>query len=283
MTWAPRAALIGGVAAGIGLIAVVVGSTPPPAEATPTGPAAAPVRKLAGRASGLSRAAYLDGIMRRNVFDVATLEGWNPGTGATGAAASLDVALLGTVVADDPRLSTAFVRHDGDGSVRFYGWGDVVFGHRVDRIEPRTVTLTAPDGTQTVLHTTGEASALTPSQGASDRGEPPGERADENHLEVSGSVFADLDLEALVSEGEMKQYRDRDGRVAGLRVRDVGPGSLADHLGLESGDVLMGIEGQSFDDLGAAANQIQQLQGRERFCAQVRRAGTPTLMCYDVQ
>lgn len=250
------------------------------------------VRPVAPRVVAQVRAArvqpsaeYLDGVMRRNLFDEAIIAAWNPAAESTGpVVAKLDVTLLGTVVTEQPELSSAMIRHQ-DGITRFYGLQQEVLGHRVASIEPRRVTLVAPNGHETVLMTSDQAAFRTvAAPAAAPSGpEPPPDSGDQlDPIKIDGNMLSRVDLEQLVREGRFVPEVRPDGGVAGLRANGIRPGSMADRLGLKEGDVLMALEGQRFDDMAKANEVVQQLASRENFCAEVVRNGSPRLVCYAV-
>lgn len=268
-----------------GVVLTVVGRSRGTSDSSAPEDSPAPPRALPSRMPPAQPPSeYLDGIMRRNLFDVAVLEAWNPGDGASGpVAATLDVTLIGTVVTEQPELSTALIRHETDGSTHFYGHGGLVFGHRIEQIEPRMILLVAPNGVQSILRTTNQGAEIMMPERGMIRSPSADAQLGENHIGIASSVFESVDLTQLVKDGQLSQVRDQDGVVLGLGVTGAAPGGFADRMGLQDGDVLMAVEDQRFDDLARASTWLRSLPGRPAFCAEVERGGIPSLVCYDLQ
>ncbi|HHO52975.1 MAG TPA: hypothetical protein ENK18_19385, partial [Deltaproteobacteria bacterium] len=108
----------------------------------------------------LSSDAYLDGIMRRNLFDVEIIATWAPepeDDADQEMISELEVELIGTAVTEPLSLSSAVIRHTEDELVRGYSLGDKLFDREIVSIEPRRVTLRRPDGGLEILQIEGES------------------------------------------------------------------------------------------------------------------------------
>ena len=72
----------------------------------------------------------------------------------------------------------------------------------------------------------------------------------------------------------------RDGRMIGLRLARLRPGSLAEQLGLRSGDVLVRADGVALDSLPAALELAERARVAGRVVLEVEREGRTVVLAY---
>ena len=190
------------------------------------------------------------------------------------AESKLQVQLLGTVVAQghatgQPEQGSLAIVRDTDGQVRNLAVGDEFAEKRAKlvRVEPRRIVLEQA-GRLEAVQLTEEAVASGPTPRRPPAG-PPGapnlsavQDIARNMAQASGqdaamvAVFRQLGSQ-LVGNVE----RDANGRLSGFRVQRVNEGSALQDLGLQPGDSIRGINGQSLAAEGAAVQLFASFSG----------------------
>lgn len=215
---------------------------------------------------------------------IAELPPAQPVTAATGAASSspaprpppepggseilptaLPLALVATLVRDDPDLSVATIADEEHGTRRV-----LVSGQSLSR-RPE-VTLHRVEREQVLIDNQGviESLAMARSDGPAPPEPPPFDIGDED--EIRRRVLAtrikeltDRGLERreeppterprirLLAEGSISPVYDEDDGLVGVRIGDIEEGGIYDRIGMEDGDLLTSVDGVSFGDPKAAA------------------------------
>lgn len=75
----------------------------------------------------------------------------------------------------------------------------------------------------------------------------------------------------------------QDGRTNGFALSEIEPGSVFDEMGLEEGDVLRMVNGQTITDPAQAMQMMNSLRYSSQISIQVLRDGNPTTLTYQVQ
>ncbi len=74
-----------------------------------------------------------------------------------------------------------------------------------------------------------------------------------------------------------------DGQSVGMEIRGVRPGTLLTKLGIQNGDILEGINGQSLSNPDAALEAYTTLRTADKFNLSIRRDGQSTMINYNLQ
>lgn len=69
----------------------------------------------------------------------------------------------------------------------------------------------------------------------------------------------------------------------GVRVEDAPGGSLLEKLGIKTGDIITGVNGQPVNSQGDLVRLYQQFGTLSSIRAEVRRGGTPVMLSYTIQ
>ena len=245
-------------------------------------------------------------ILARNPFDSKT----GPLTGDREAPPSLppggeesDAACEGVRVvlissSDDPTWSFAAIA-EGTQRPILRRLGDVVAGYSVDAIGSDQVRLASgvrsclaalgerlvagkgpvsrgglEENSNTNLNTKGSrssAGALPPEIAARIR------QVGEREIEVDRSVIADVMEKqgAILGSVRAVPQTDGSGKVTGLRLSGVRPGSLLGSLGIENGDQLKSINGFELADPKSALEAYSRLMNADHLIVSVVRRGQP--------
>ena len=80
-------------------------------------------------------------------------------------------------------------------------------------------------------------------------------------------------------------FNGRFGAAAsgGVRVEDAPSGSLLDKLGIKTGDIITGVNGQPVNSQGDLVRLYQQFGTLSSIRAEVRRGGAPVMLSYTIQ
>jgi general secretion pathway protein C len=75
----------------------------------------------------------------------------------------------------------------------------------------------------------------------------------------------------------------QDGKTNGFALSEIEPGSVFDEMGLEEGDVIRSVNGQSITDPAQAMGMMGALSNQTHLTVQVFRDGKPTTLIYQIQ
>ena len=234
---------------------------------------------------------YLDGIMRRNLFDVGIIATWNPNPKDDEdikARSELKVRLLGTVVATPETFSSALIADEENPYPKGYSIGDKLYDREVIKIEKKRVTLRRPDGEIEVLTIEDTITAAPTSSApivASNSEDGAVQETGDGRYQVSKELFDKYinDLEGISRMGRALLHRGPDGEFDGYRLSAIRRNTLADQLGIKNGDIIHTVNGQDLDSVQSAMNAYNTLKTDSNFCFEITRRGSPVELCYDVQ
>ena len=75
----------------------------------------------------------------------------------------------------------------------------------------------------------------------------------------------------------------QDGKTNGFALSEIEPGSVFDEMGLEEGDVIRSVNGQSITDPAQAMGMMGALSNQSHLIVQVFRDGKPITLVYQIQ
>ena len=93
------------------------------------------------------------------------------------------------------------------------------------------------------------------------------------------------ELNSVLQDPRQMAFTGRIGAAAsgGVRVEDAPTGSLLDKLGIKTGDIITGLNGQPVNSPGDLARLYQQFGTLTSIRAEVRRGGAPVMLSYTIQ
>ena len=93
------------------------------------------------------------------------------------------------------------------------------------------------------------------------------------------------ELNSVLQDPRQMAFTGRIGVATGggVRVEDAPSGSLLDKLGIKSGDIITGINGQPINSQGDLVRLYQQFGTLTSIRAEVRRGGAPVMLSYTIQ
>ena len=184
-----------------------------------------------------------------------------------------DLTAVGIVTSARPDRSVALLRSGG--RTRLGSVGDTVFGGRIAAIAPDAVVMEFADGPKELRLlaaplTTLAASPLAPTPKAAAPSERVFERRDvERRLgEEIPRILSDTTLLPVTS----------GGKVAGLTITRMPPGTVLSEAGLQQGDILTEVNGVPIDSMATLIGLWPKLQGESVLRAQVLRNGQPVTL-----
>jgi type II secretion system protein C len=182
--------------------------------------------------------------------------------------AQVRLMLIGTAVAGDPALSMAIIEIEGTRRQEFFREGQWVRGVRIRRILRNRVIVDSGEKETTVAmlqslpeenQARGDAFAPAVDRGGVDSAAPirpdsyrpslaarAAGRETVVHLDRNAAAVSLSDVDQATGQANVEPVMVY-GRPAGVRVSPVLPGSIFAQLGLRSGDVIVGVNGESID------------------------------------
>jgi general secretion pathway protein C len=160
----------------------------------------------------------------------ALLSAWIPGAQAEQA---LGLKLVGTAVTDDPSQNFAIIEHQSTGNQGAYREGDRLGEVLIKKILSGSVVIGTKMGEQILAMGSGTSAGRPPSSG---------EVAHLDRKEVD-STLADQ-MQFMREIGVRPRFEG--GRPAGFVIYSIEPESIFARMGLEDGDVIVGVNGKSF-------------------------------------
>ena len=242
-----------------------------------------------------NRREYVDGILRRNIFDSEFIDTYNPSitTGKDGEdliETDLKLILVATLVANIPAQSAALISDDSkDARAHGYGINDTIQGTdaEVIEIEQKRVTLRRSDGTIETLFAEGETVTSTSGSKGTSSGEGDDEVQEigENKYLVSRELVDSNmnDLEGLSKMGRALLHRGTDGEYDGYRMSAIRRDTLADKLGIRNGDIVHTVNGMPLTSMQGAMGAYTALQNEAEFNFEITRRGQKVTLEYEIR
>ncbi|MCA9511556.1 MAG: hypothetical protein KC560_12685 [Myxococcales bacterium] len=219
-------------------------------------------------------------ILARNLFgaqiageavptpDTATLEA---------VETKLPLELLGTVAGEDASVSSAAIQDLGTRKHQVVYVGDAIAAHpsyTVDRIDRGVVYLRGPDKLEKLLLKEDEPDGAKVAAAPQRRGRRVAARTRAQAAAPSDSMaerLAELQEEvgarttaALYSQARIIPKWE-EGKMVGVQLNQVKPGSLYDKIGIRSGDVITSLNGIAIDSPQASSRLLSEFTQAEEF------------------
>lgn len=243
---------------------------------------------------------YMTPIMDRSLFDssqvgstgsaIATAEGEEQ------EATDLGATLVLTMVAEDPRYSSALIQMDQqDPFPEMFKNGDALADAEVERIERRRVYLRRGNGALEYLEIGGEGK--NKSRG-SDRSEDRATKKRRGRIDWSEGITKIDDTHYQVERDSVdnalgnldRLSRDArvvpnfvDGKSNGFKIFSIKRNSAYKHLGLQNNDVITGVNGMAITSPESALDVYSKLQNESNISLDIIRKGQEMTMEYDIR
>ncbi|MFZ5481032.1 MAG: type II secretion system protein GspC [Myxococcota bacterium] len=238
------------------------------------------------RPRGLSKKAYADVIVRRNIFDSTAV--YDPSAGGEqgdgSCKSSGDVRLLATIVAEVPAWSSALISIGGGKEAKAEGYviGDEIGGEgRITAIDQKKV---CTDGGSCICigGEVAKAGSAATTEGAGEGGVS---KTGDNKFQVDQSVIDDAmnNFETLAGQIRVVPHKDSSGNVDGYRLSAIRRGSLFDKLGIKNGDIVHAVNGQPLTSTEGALSTYQTLKNERSFSFELTRRNQRQTLEYEVR
>lgn len=163
-------------------------------------------------------------------------------------------------------------------------------GGVIESIERGAIVVRFADGTERVPLESGVVATKDPAPPKPDaKDDPWADRirvVGENRWEVDRTLIRELVQSgtggSAAAKGVRLQPVNQDGKLAGVRVVAARGGSLAQKLGLASGDVIEAIDGQAIDSPQVLMSMYDKLGDLRRVDLGVKRKGANVTLTYDL-
>jgi len=221
-------------------------------------------------------------------------------------ATSLRAQLVGAIVAEDPRWSTAVVVDTSSRETRTYGIGEAVLGApliSVERIRDerdstgrgfRVVAIVCNDGQKQYVDfetgaggaNVGVAAAPIPPFAAPPRADDSADgikKVTDNHYDVKKSVIDSTlsNLNNIATQARIVPSF-KNGVANGFKLFSIQPGSFYTQIGVENGDVIQKINGYEINSPDKALEVYQKLRESQHITMDIDRNGQTIRKEYNI-
>ncbi len=218
----------------------------------------------------------VDAMSAKNLFGDLTPKTAVNKESAVKPAPQMQLALVGTFIADDVHESYAIIEDQKKKEQQDFSLNDTVFGEaRLKAIFPDKVELNR-NGTIEILKLddTGDGSSGPATEG----GLPVDDfTVPENEVET-----ALQNLPLLLTQARAVPYF-KGGQSVGLRLFAIKTGSLYEKVGLKNGDILKAINGSSLSDITQAAKLFETLKQEKNISVNVERNREERVFRYQIR
>jgi hypothetical protein len=214
-----------------------------------------------------------------------------PGPGPTDSYRP-DAILIATSVGAEPRATLRVPATEAQGS---WGVGDVVPGvgriERIGFVSIDVIDVADPKrrGTLSLFDARGlpggrsDAGAATPAPAAADPYADRIKKIDDHTYEVERALVRDLVGGSVNTAGARIAPVTKNGKLEGLRLFGVKPGSLAATLGLRNGDVLQAVNNEKIESANTLLGLYSQLDQLSNVELAGTRGGKPLTLSFRLR
>lgn len=247
---------------------------------------AEPPEPLVPRA--LSRDAYIDPILRRNMFDSSAVGTLISEGGDDSPLTDLNLTLLATVVAVPDIYSSALISEGSSGGKALgFGIGDKLTGGEgtIIAIEQKRVLIRRSSGREEYLEMGGGSGVKQAPVAAEPGAEEEGITREGDKVVVERKVIDDAlgNLESLASKIRAVPHKGPDGEIDGFRLSAIRRGTLFDKLGIKNGDIIHAVNGQPLTSADGALALYQQMQNESSFSFEVTRRNQKQTLAFEIR
>ncbi|MBW2434823.1 MAG: hypothetical protein JRF36_14545 [Deltaproteobacteria bacterium] len=220
----------------------------------------------------------LDGyrqIWERNLFNTGSVKGPDPEekialAKLVPAKKGLGLELVGTVVADDPRLSRAIIDNRSIRKQEVYREGDNAGKVKIKKILRNNVVITTDDGDELLTVEIKESAKSAPaaqspyigsqSSSAQQASMTRQQRVRTSSIRLKRDELADsfADIDELMEQMKITAYKSGD-EASGFRLGSITRDSVLRKMGLRSRDVIVGIDDETITSPDQAADFFKRL------------------------
>ncbi len=192
---------------------------------------------------------------------------------------TLKLTLLGTIVGDQKGLG-AVILDQVSKKQELYKVGDKVQGAVIASVERGKVLLKLGEKEQVLLFE--EPSKASPPQASPPKQSQP-QAPTTTQIQIQrADLEAQLqDLPKLMSQVNVAPHF-KDGQPAGIGIHRITPGSIFQRMGLQNGDILVGVEGNPISSPEELINLYDKLKNAESLRLQVERGGSVKEIEYTI-
>ncbi len=193
----------------------------------------------------------------------------------------LKLALWGTISGD---VNKAIIEDKKERKQNLYKEGESIQTATIKKILREKVILTV-NGKDEVLNMEKKKGRSRSSRGPSKRtapmrmpGEPSSEKITLDRSEIEKAVS---DVTKIMKEVRIRPHF-KNGKPDGLSVSRIRPNSIFSKLGLRSGDVISGVDGQPIESVDDALKFYKSLKTSPSVSLEIKRRGRTKMMEYNI-
>ncbi|MBF0224445.1 MAG: type II secretion system protein GspC [Desulfobacterales bacterium] len=196
---------------------------------------------------------------------------------------TLNLKLYGTIAGQNTN-SYAIIEDSKTKKQDLYSVGDTIQNAKITRILKEQVILSLNGKDQTLSMEKNDDKSLKRSGQPYSSNQPPSlSYGDIQTVNVQKTQIDDAfnNLPALMGQINIRPYIEQ-GRPEGLLVSRVQPNSIFTQLGLESGDIIKGVNGEAISSVDDALKFYDQLRSASSVSLQIKRKGQDKTIDFNI-
>ncbi len=200
-------------------------------------------------------------------------------------ASKLNIKLVGTVVAGDKSAAMVSV-NDGKKQRVFFLREDIQPGVRLEKVEPEAIVVDNHGKMERIAIEKGKAIAAAPTNTIANTAKPAirrpvlptsSRRIDRGRLQKQMRNFSTLLSQARVTP------HFNNGKPDGFMISEIVKGSLYEEIGLQNGDIIQKVNGETVTGAEQAMRMYRELQSATFIDVEVVRNGVVQQLSYVIQ
>jgi len=218
---------------------------------------------------------------------------------------SLPLALLATIVAQDPRASAATIYNSTSFRSGSYGVGDTIpDAGDVRKIHPKSVDfwnkgtnrlerveLTAPGGPPVAANTppppqpaAAPAQPANPEEALNNEIDKGVKKLDDSHYDIDRSLVDKILADPTAAARSARIVPSiKDGKANGFKLYAIRPNSMFAKIGLQNGDTIQSINGFDMSSPDKALEVYTKVRSASNLSVSVLRRGLPVNLEYSIK
>ncbi|MFO8143579.1 MAG: hypothetical protein R6T78_02755, partial [Dehalococcoidales bacterium] len=159
--------------------------------------------------------------------------------------------------------SYAVIKNGSDSEQQLYRRGDTIEEARLKMILRKKVVLDV-NGKDEILEMDDEGSLVSDKGGSGERGMPGGADDSEHTIDIGRDRISDAlqDVNNLMRQVRVRPYFE-DGNPSGILLSGIRSGSIFEEMGMESGDIIKGVNGKQIRSMDDAMGFYENLKSAE--------------------
>lgn len=198
------------------------------------------------------------------------------------AAQDLGLMLVGTVVADNPRMSAAIIDNRSTGKQELRREGDVVGQALIKKILRNKVIIDAGRGNELLTTQSAGSARISSTPRQPLRNEEPKAEVSTSGLDRESVDSAVPDYKQFMQEIRVRPHLE-GGQPAGFLIYNIDPDGIFAKMGLENGDVITAVNGKPITITRQAVDFYNALKESGEVVLKVKRGDDTQEIRFEIQ